>query len=118
MVGNRTDTDGRAAPAAKPGTAWLQDSVRPVGIGVFLPDAALGQVRRAVIQLRVVDQRPGQVLRFLAGGGHGHLVGGEELPMAWLGAVTTGVPDAEISKMRRAHMLGESTTELTLRKTL
>jgi hypothetical protein len=38
--------------------------------------------------------------------------------MAWLGAVTTGVPDAEISKMRLAHMLGESTTELTLRKTL
>ena len=38
--------------------------------------------------------------------------------MAWLGAVTTGVPDAVISKIRRAHMLGESTTELTLRKTL
>lgn len=32
--------------------------------------------------------------------------------------VTTGVPLAVISKTRRAHMEGESTTELTLRKTL
>ena len=38
--------------------------------------------------------------------------------IAALGVETTGVPDAVTSKIRRAHMLGESTTELTLRKTL
>ena len=38
--------------------------------------------------------------------------------MAALGAETTGVPEAEISKIRRAHMLGDSITELTFRNAL
>ena len=33
------------------------------------------------------------------------------------GVETTGVPHAVISKILRAHMDGESTTEFTLRKT-
>ena len=37
---------------------------------------------------------------------------------AGLGVDTTGVPLAVISKILRAHMLGEVVTELTLRNTL
>src|SRR5699024_10885625 len=44
--------------------------------------------------------------------------GGKNFLVAALGAVTTGVPAAVISKIRRAHILGEPTTELTLRNTL
>ena len=38
--------------------------------------------------------------------------------MAALGVETTQDPAAVISNIRRAHMDGESVTELTLRKTL
>ncbi len=43
---------------------------------------------------------------------------GNSASIAGLGVLTTGVPDAVISKIRRAHMLGEVTTVLTLRNTL
>ena len=66
-----------AGAAAREGV--LQDGVRPVGVGVARPDGALGQVHGAVVQLRAGDQRAGKVFRFLAGGGHRHRCGREEL---------------------------------------
>ena len=45
------------------------------------------------------------------------LPAGRKAPVAGLGMVTTGVPQAVISKIRRAIIDGLVTTELTLRKT-
>ena len=42
----------------------------------------------------------------------------KNFPIAGEGAATTGVPEAVISKMRRAHIEGLVATEFTLRNTL